>query len=121
MSARVSTDARVPGLLGRDVVERADGGAVAGDVVASSSRSIARPRSVSLAVAVVGDQDVAGVDVAVDQPLVLGVLQPQGDLPGQPGGGRPGDRAQLADELADVLPLDVLHHEVADPADSPSS
>ena len=102
----------MPGLLGRDVVERADRGPVAGDLVLLGQVD-RQPEVGQLGGAVAGDQDVVGVDVAVDQPLLLGVLQPQRDLPDQPGGGGRGDRAVLGDDRADVLALDVLHHEVA--------
>ena len=103
---------RVPGLLGRDVVERADRGPVAGDLVLLGQ--VDRQAQVGqLGGPVVGDQDVVGVDVAVDQPLLLGVLQPQRDLPGQPRRGGRRDRAVLGDQRADRLALDVLHHEVA--------
>ena len=102
----------MPGLLGRDVVERADRGPLAGDL--GLFGLVDRQSEVGqLGDAVAGDQDVIGIDVAVDQPLLLGVLQSERDLLRQPSGGGRGDRAVLGDDRADVLPLDVLHHEVA--------
>ena len=65
------------GLLGRHVGQRADD--VAGRVSASSPAIRAMPKSVSLATPPsargLGDEDVAGLDVAVDDPARVGVGQ----------------------------------------------
>ena len=84
---------RVPRLLRRDVVERADGGPVAGHLglVGQVDR---QPEVGQLGRPVAGHEDVARVDVAVDQPLLLRVLQPQGDLPRQPRGDGRGHRCR---------------------------
>ncbi len=87
---------RVPRLLGRDVVEGADGRPVPGHrhLLGQVDR---QPEVGQLGRAVGGDHDVVRVDVAVDQPFLMGVLQTQGDLPGQPGGGAGAERAVLGE------------------------
>ena len=57
------------------------------------------------------DQDVERVDVAVDQPFAMGVLQSLGDLPDQSHRSRWWHRASLGDQGRDRLTLDVLHHQ----------
>ena len=111
VAARVDR-ARMPRLLWRDVVERPHGGAVAGDLLflgqvdgEAEVRQLGRP--------VARDQDVERVDVAVDQPLLLGVLEPERHLADQPRGGARWHRAVLGDDRPEVLALDELHHEVA--------
>ena len=82
MSLRVSTSRLLQlGLLGAHVQRRADHLAEAG--VAASARSscwpiaLATPKSMTLGTGVPScsvDQDVGGLDVAVDDPLLMGVL-----------------------------------------------
>ena len=71
--------------------------------------SFARPKSSSFDVAIRGDQDVRGLQVAMkDAPLVGGV-QRTGDLEGQP------HRFVRRERPPQRRALDVLQHEIAGP------
>ena len=102
---------RVPGLFGRDIIKGADRRPVASHPIVVAEVD-GQAEVGQLGDPVVRDKDVVRVDVAVDQPFALGVLQTEGHLPDEPRGVARGQRARLADHLADVLPLNVLHHEV---------
>src|SRR5262249_17947583 len=58
------------------------------------------------------EQDVARFDVAVHQPLVVGVLQPEARLKDVVAGAEGGERALLPDDFLQAIPLNVLHDEV---------
>ena len=55
------------------------------------------------------EHQVRRLHVAVDQPVFVGVLQPQGGLAGQLAGVTDRERPAAADQLCQVQPLDVLH------------
>src|SRR5205823_23248 len=59
-------------------------------------------------------EQVAGVDVAVDQPRVVGVLQAGGGLGGVVGGPGHVQRAVPADDLAQAAAVHVVHDEVVE-------
>ena len=73
----------------------------------SALTALARPKSATLTRPVVGDQDVLGLDVAVDQagPVGGGERRETGSTSGQRAGRR--HRALLADHVAQGVPGDV--------------
>src|SRR5262249_27640824 len=55
------------------------------------------------------EQDIARLDVAMHQPLVVGVLQPEARLKDVVAGAEGGERALLPDDFLQAIPLNVLH------------
>lgn len=62
---------------------------------------------------VAGEQDVAGIDVPVDQPPLVQMLEPQGDLSSDTSGCGRNHRAFFGDFGRDGRPFDVLHNQKA--------
>ena len=114
---RVDVGARVDraavGLLGREVVGAPDEHVGARDAGLPVRVEGARdPEVGELHGPVAGEEDVLGLDVAVDHPLRLGVGQGAADL-GADAGGLGGRQRPLApDARLEVLPLHELHDEV---------
>jgi hypothetical protein len=59
------------------------------------------------------DEDVLGLEVAVDDAGVVHGREPFADLPRDVATQLLGDALQFAQQLAERLPLDVLHHQEA--------
>ncbi len=97
-------------LLGRDVVGGAQHAAVRGQALVDEHARDAEVGHLGRPLGV--DQDVLGLDVAVDDAAVVRGAQRAGDLDRV--GDRLGDRqaAQAADALLERLALDVLEHDV---------
>ncbi len=95
--------------LGREVGRRAGDHAGLGEGGVGPGAGDAEVGDLGLAVG--GDQDVRRLDVAVDDPAVVGRGERVGDLGDQAGGGVRGERTLLLDDLREVAALDVLHDE----------
>ena len=78
----------------------------------SVSVSLTRPRSASLATPSRRDQDVVRLDVAVDEVLLVGPVQPLGHLGDDADGLRLGHRPVALDALAERFALDELHDQI---------
>src|SRR6185295_12572976 len=97
------------GLLGREVLRRAHDGARLGHV----RRSGARDAEVGDLGAPVGvDDDVVGLEVAVDDPAAVGEARGAQDLDGQVDGAVGVQRRLLLDDRLQRAPLEVLHRDV---------
>ena len=106
-------------LLGRHVVDRPDG-----DPVGRRERAVgvglhqdAEAEVEHLDGPVVREQEVRRLDVAVDDPLAVGVGQPQGRLAGVVGHVHRGHRPAGPEPLAEALAGDELHDDIEDLAD----
>ena len=104
------------GLLRRHVVRRADGQAHGGELLAPRGAHRLGHAEVGDQGVALGDQDVVGLDVAVDDPPPVRVRQGLRDFAqdGDHGGGR--ERAFALDPRAQGLALDERHHVVHDVA-----
>ncbi len=72
-----------------------------------------------VAVGALGDEDVAGLDVAVDQVVGVGGVQGGGDLAGDARGGGQGEPALAVEEGPQVLAGHVAHGDVEHALDLP--
>ncbi len=72
-----------------------------------------RPKSADLHLDLPRDQDVLGLDVAVNDPLVVGVLEREGDLPDHAEGDGQVRRPLAREVVAEVPPLDVFEDHVS--------
>ena len=70
----------MPRLLGSHVVESAYGGSFASHSVVLGQVD-RQPQVGQLRCSVTGNQDVVGVDIAMDQPFAMCMFKPQGNLP----------------------------------------
>ena len=111
---RVDVAPRVGGLshrlLGRDVVRRPEDDGVERQLLVHETAREAEVEDrhpVPLA-----DDDVLALQVPVDDPLLVGRLRPQADLPEDREGAGRGDPALFEDERLEVLPRDELHRDV---------
>ena len=97
-------------LLGRDVVDRADEAAVAGQ--ARDRRDVAGDAEVADERALGGDQDVARLDVAMHEAGSVRNVEARGDLLDQRHRALRLERAVLCEQPAQVLTVDQLHRQV---------
>ncbi len=101
-------------LLGRDVLDRSD--QLTGSGQAGDRRRLLRETEVRqvavLAARATGDQDVARLDVAVDEPALVRRVERVADLLDQPQRPSRLERRLLRDQLPEVGALDVPHREV---------
>ena len=112
VGARVA--AAVDDELGGEVGDGADEHAAGGGVLGVGGDGLGQAEVGDLDPAVVGDQDVLGLDVAVDQAGPVGVREGREDRLHEGQGARRRHRALLADHVAQRVPGDVLHHEEDD-------
>ena len=100
-------------LLGRDVVERAHGLARAGHFVVLSVCALEAGQAQVEDLHLPGGRDhqVRRLDVAVDQPVLVGVLQPEGRLPDQLAGVGDRQRPAVLHQLIEVQAVDEFHHQ----------
>jgi len=75
---------------------------------------LARPKSVTLDLSVLGQHQIARLDVAMDEPLLRGVPQTGGRLHDVPGRHRRLERSALARHRLERSAADQLHREVRD-------
>ena len=80
----------------------------------AASRAVAMPKSATTAWSPV-EQDVLGLDVAVDHAVPVGVVQREPDLAGDPDGGRHRQPALALQPLAQRLARHVRHDVVEEP------
>ena len=109
-------------LLGRDVVDRADEAAIARQ--AADGGDVARQAEVAdegvLALRSVRDENIAGLDVAVDEPGPVRGVQRVGHLAGDPERAFGVERAVAPQHGAEILAFDVGHGQVERPVVLPS-
>ena len=116
MSARMSARRGVEDLLGGDVVGGAEGlpcrGQAAVDLLLAGHLGQAEVEDLDRRlVPLAGEHQVARLDVAVDEPFLVGVLEPEGRLVDEVAGVGDRQRPLGLDQLGEVEPLDVLHRE----------
>ena len=118
---RVHVGARVDrfaaDLLGRDVLDRAHQLTRAGQA-GDRGRLLrqAEVRQVAVLTAgAPGDQDVGGLDVAMDEPALVGRVERVADLLDQPDRAIRVERRLAGDQLPEVVALDVPHRQVQPP------
>ena len=123
MSARMSAFWGLDGLLGGDVVGRAEHLALVGQAAVDGSLAghLGQAEVEHLdhrLVPIASQHQVARLDVAVDHAVLVGVLEAECRLVHEIAGVGHRQRAALLDELGQVVTLDVLHREddaLADP------
>ena len=103
--------AAVGGLFGGHVVGRAHGLAGPGHFVAAAVLAVeaGKPQVEDLDLAPRREHEVGGLDVAVDQVVLVDVLKTHGNLPGEFAGVRHAEPAGMRDQPRQVQPLDILH------------
>ena len=114
VDVRAAVDDPALDLLGRDVVNGADEAAIAGQ--AADRGDVAREAEVAdvraLAAGPVGDEDVSGLHVAVDEPGRVCRVERIAHLPDDPDGAFRVEHSLPAQELAQVDAVHVGHREV---------
>ena len=103
-----------PRLLGREILSRPDDRARLGHL-AGPGPGDAEVGHLDAPLAV--DEDVVGLDVAVDDPVLVGVPEGGEDLAGVRDRDGNGARAARHDQLLERAALDVLHHDEVRPVD----
>ena len=109
----LGVDVLAQGLLGRDVVGRAQHAAVGRQPLLVERAG--DPEVGDLGRALLVDEDVLGLDVAVDDAAVVGGAQRAGDLDRVGHRLADGQAAVAADAVLERLPLDVLEDDVRAP------
>ena len=101
-------------LFRRDIVDRADEAAIAGEARdggdVTSQTEVADERA--LLSVTLGNEDVAGLDVAVDEPELVRRVESVRDLCHQPKGAGRLEGRFAPENLPKIGPLDVLHSEI---------
>ena len=111
IDVRARVHAIAADLLGRDVVERADPVAGLGRP-GRGERVLGEPEVGQIHVLLGAEQDVRGLDVAVDEPRRVRGVECRADLGDKPRGARRREPALAPHEAADVVPGDVAHRDV---------
>jgi hypothetical protein len=106
--------AGVSGLFWGDVIEGAYGCAVASDDVVFVAEIDGEPEVCEFGGALEVDEDIHGVDVAVEESFFVEVLESERDLASDICGGFWGESAEIGDHAADGFSFDELHDEEMD-------